>query len=149
MIGDVFGKRYGEVLLVRNTESGPEATVYNTFPVNDCPAELWDKLDATTIAVENDAVAALLNGPRYWLMSGIGKGDRENLEHKTFGGLEMIRQATVKLASMSPASYRLNRVTRKALSRSTRAARSTNSSTRTADGGLCRHGVRQSTRRCR
>jgi hypothetical protein len=115
VIGDVFGKRYGEVLLVHSTESGPEATVYNTFPLNDCPAELWDKLDATTIAAENDAVAALLNGPRYWLMSGIGKRDREGLEHKTFGGLEMIRQATVKLASMNPAPYQLNRVNRKAL----------------------------------
>jgi hypothetical protein len=52
-------------------ESGPEATVYNTFPLNDCPAELWEKLDAKAIATENGAVAALLNGPRYWLMSGI------------------------------------------------------------------------------
>ena len=42
MIEDVFGKRYGEVLLVRIADSGPEATVYNTFPLNDCPAELWD-----------------------------------------------------------------------------------------------------------
>ncbi|MGZ8814927.1 MAG: hypothetical protein ACXWZI_13315 [Mycobacterium sp.] len=107
--------RYGEVLLVRAFESGPEATVYNTFPLNDCPADLWDKLDPTAIAAENDAVAALLNGPRYWLMSGIAKHDREDLEHKTFGGLEMIRQATVKLASMNPAPYQLNRVNRKAL----------------------------------
>lgn len=37
------------------------------------------------------------------------------MEHKTFGGLEMIRQATVKLASMNPAPYQLNRVDRKAL----------------------------------
>lgn len=115
LIGDVFGKRYGEVLLVRNTESGPEATVYNTFPLNDCPAELWDNLDATAIAAENDAVAALLNGPRYWLMSGIGKRDREHLEHKSFGGLEMLCQATVKLSSMNPAPYQPNRVNRKAL----------------------------------
>jgi hypothetical protein len=115
VIGDVFGKRYGEVLLVRNTESGPEATVYNTFPLNDCPADLWDKLDATAIAAENGAVAALLNGPRYWLMSGIDKRDRENLEHRTFGGLEMIRQATVKLASMNPAPYQPNLVNRQAL----------------------------------
>lgn len=115
LIGDVFGKRYGEVLLVRNTESGPEATVYNTFPLNECPAELWDKLDATAIAAENDAVAALLNGPRYWLMSGIGKRDRDDLEHKSFGGLEMLRQATVKLSSMNPAPYQPNRVNRKAL----------------------------------
>jgi hypothetical protein len=115
LIGEVFGKRYGEVLLVRNTESGPEATVYNTFPLNDCPAELWDKLDATAIAAENGAVAALLNGPRYWLMSGIGKRGRDDLEHKSFGGLEMIRQATVKLSSMNPAPYQPNRVNRKAL----------------------------------
>jgi hypothetical protein len=63
VIGDVFGKRYGEVLVVTVTESGPEATVYNTFPLNDCPAELWDKLDAKAIAAENGAAAALLNGP--------------------------------------------------------------------------------------
>ncbi len=115
VIGDVFGKRYGEVLLVRAGESGPEACVYNTFPLNDCPAELWDKLDAEAIAAENGAVAALLNGPRYWLMSGIGKRDREDLEHKTFGGLETLRQATVKLSSMNPSPYQTNRVNRKAL----------------------------------
>lgn len=115
VIGEVFGKRYGEVLLVRNIESGPEATVYNTFPLNDCPAELWDKLDPTAIAAENDVAAALLNGPRYWLMSGIGKRDRDDLEHKSFGGLEMLRQATVKLSSMNPAPYQPNRVNRKAL----------------------------------
>ena len=115
LIGDVFGKRYGEVLLVRHADSGPEATVYNTFPLNDCPAELWDKLDAAAIAAENDAVAALLNGPRYWLMSSIGKRDRDHLEHRSFGGLEMLRQATVKLSSMNPAPYQPNRVNRKAL----------------------------------
>jgi hypothetical protein len=41
--GDVFAKRYGEVLLVHATESGPDATVYNT--------------------AENGAAATLLNGP--------------------------------------------------------------------------------------
>jgi hypothetical protein len=95
MIDDVFGKRYGEVLLVRGAESGPEATVYNTFPLNDCPAQLWDRLDAKAIAAENGAVTALLNGPRPWLMSGIGKQGREAQERKSFGGIEMIRQATV------------------------------------------------------
>lgn len=113
--GDVYGKRYGEVLLVGITESGPEATVYNTFPLNDCPADLWDKLDANALASENGATAALLNGPRYWLMSRIGKCGREVQEHKTFGGIEMIRQATVKLASMDPAPYKVNRVDRKAV----------------------------------
>jgi len=32
LTSNVFGKRYGEVLLVRAGKSGPEATVYNTFP---------------------------------------------------------------------------------------------------------------------
>jgi hypothetical protein len=115
VIDEVFGKRYGEVLLVRAGTSGPEATVYNTFPLNDCPAKLWEELDPQAIAAENGAVAALLNGPRYWLMSSIGKKGRDTLEHKTFGGIEMLRQATVQLASMNPSPYNVNRVDRKAV----------------------------------
>jgi len=109
---DVFGKRYGEVLLVSAGESGPEAAVYNTYPLNDCPAELWDKLDAGTIAKENGALGALLNGPRYWLMSSIEKVTTGPQETQTFGGLDMIKQATVKLSSMNPAPYSVNRVAR-------------------------------------
>jgi hypothetical protein len=109
---DFFGKRYGEVLLVTIGHSGPEATVYNTFPLNDCPAPLWDKLDADALARQNDAVAALLNGPRYWLMSSIDKVATGPQETKTFGGIEMIRQATVQLASQSPEPYSVNKVAR-------------------------------------
>jgi hypothetical protein len=109
---NLFGKRYGEVLLVTVGESGPEATVYNTFPLNDCPAALWDKLDADALAKENGAAAALLNGPRYWLMSSIDKFATGPQETKTFGGIEMIRQATVQLASQNPAPYSVNKVAR-------------------------------------
>lgn len=109
---DLFGKRYGEVLLVTVGESGPEATVYNTYPLNDCPAALWDKLDAEALARENDALAALLNGPRYWLMSHIDKVSDGPQETRTFGGIEMIRQATVQLASQNPAPYSVNKVAR-------------------------------------
>lgn len=112
---DVFGKRYGEVLLVRLGDSGPVATVYNTFPLNDCPQELWSQLDTEAIARENDAQIALLNGPRYWLMSRIDKAAGTEQEKKTFGGIEMLRQATVHLSSMSPALYTVNRVNRKVL----------------------------------
>ncbi len=112
---DVFGKRYGEVLLVHIGESGPEATVYNTFPLNDCPDELWSKLDAKDIAAENNAAAALLNGPRYWLMSSIEKVATGAPDTKTFGGIEMIKQATVVLSSMNPTPYSVNEVDRKAV----------------------------------
>ncbi len=113
--GDVFGKRYGEVLLVRMGQSGPEATVYNSFPLNDCPTELWDALDAEAIAKDNGAVAALLNGPRYWLMSRIGKKAGEPQPTKTFGGIEMIEQACVQLSSNNPAPYSVNKVDRRAV----------------------------------
>ncbi|MCX2714674.1 hypothetical protein [Mycolicibacterium sp. J2] len=114
MADEVFGKRYGEILLVTNGEAGPEATVYNTFPLNDCPAELWDRLDAADIAERNGAVAALLNGPRYWVMSRIEKSSGAELPRTSFGGLEMYRQATVRLSSMNPAPYGVNTVDRQA-----------------------------------
>jgi len=113
--GDVFGLRYGEVLLVRMGESGPEAAVYNSFPLNDCPAELWEELDAEIIAKEHGAVAALLNGPRYWLMSGIEKHAAGPQQTATFGGIDMIQQAVVQLSSMNPAPYSVNTVDRKAV----------------------------------
>jgi hypothetical protein len=113
--GDVFGLRYGEVMLVRVTESGPEAAVYNSFPLNDCPAELWDLLDAEKIAKENGVAAALLNGPRYWLMSSIEKHAAGPQTTAKFGGIDMIEQAVVKLSSMNPAPYSVNTVDRKAV----------------------------------
>jgi hypothetical protein len=111
-VADLSGKRYGEVLLVEVGESGPQASVYNSFPLNDCPAELWSALDAQAIASENGAAAALLNGPRYWLMNDIEKEPQGPQETKTFGGIEMIKQATVQLSSMNPAPYTVNEVSR-------------------------------------
>jgi hypothetical protein len=111
-VTDLAGKRYGEVLLVTPGEAGPQATVYNSFPLNDCPAELWSALDAPAIAAENGAAAALLNGPRYWLMNAIEKEPQGPQETKTFGGIDMIKQATVALSSMNPAPYTVNEVSR-------------------------------------
>ena len=109
---NLAGKRYGEVLLVTRGEAGPQANVYNSFPLNDCPAELWSALDPHAIATENGAAAALLNGPRYWLMNAIEKQPQGPQQTKTFGGIEMILQATVLLSSMNPAPYTVNKVSR-------------------------------------
>src|ERR1700751_5103440 len=92
---NLSGKRYGEGLLVTPGEAGPQATVYNGYPLNDCPAELWSALDAQAIAAENGAAAALLNGPRYWLMNSIEKATQGPRMIKNFGGLDMLLQATV------------------------------------------------------
>lgn len=96
-------------------EAGPEAAVYNSFPLNDCPADLWAKLDAHVIAEKHGAVAALLNGPRYWLMNGIEKQVSGPQKTTSFGGIEMVQQAVVQLSSMNPAPYSVNRVDRKAI----------------------------------
>jgi hypothetical protein len=111
-VTDIAGERYGEVLLVTPGEAGPQATVYNSFPLNDCPAELWSALDPQAIAAENGAATALLNGPRYWLMNAIEKQPKGPQITKTFGGIEMIQQAMVLLSSMNPAPYTVNKVSR-------------------------------------
>ena len=98
----MFGLRYGEVLLVRMGEPGPEAAVFNSFPLNDCPAELWNALDAESVAKVNGAIATLLNGPRYWLMSGIEKDTSAAQKTMSFGGIDMIQQTVVRLSSMNP-----------------------------------------------
>lgn len=109
------GKRYGEVLLVTPGEAGPQASVYNSFPLNDCPAELWSALDPRAIAAENGVAAALLNGPRYWLMNSIEKTSQVPRLIKNFGGIEMQLQATVLLTAMNPVPYTANQVNRHAV----------------------------------
>jgi hypothetical protein len=111
-VADLSGRRYGELLLVTSGEAGAQATVYNSFPLNDCPAELWSALDPQAIAAENGAATALLNGPRYWLMNAIEKEPQAPQITKTFGGIEMMQQATVLLSSMNPAPFTVNRVSR-------------------------------------
>ena len=72
LISDMRGVRYGEVLAVFERDGSFEAEVYGTQMLNDCPPELWDQLDATTIAGELGALIVKLNGPRHWMLDGLG-----------------------------------------------------------------------------
>lgn len=92
------GVRYGEVLAVYLRDSGLQAEVYGTQMLNDCPQELWEKLDAGEIARELGAVFVKLNGPRYWLLDGLGtKVAVVDPVFHDFGGITMRRIATVDL----------------------------------------------------
>jgi hypothetical protein len=73
LITDMRGVRYGEVLAVYARDHGFEAEVYGTQMLNDCPQDLWDTLDAAVLADELGAVAVKLNGPRYWMLDGLGQ----------------------------------------------------------------------------
>ena len=73
LIDDMRGVRYGEVLAMYLRDGGGlHAEVYGTQMLNDCPQELWETLDAATIAKEMEAAMVKLNGPRHWVLDGLG-----------------------------------------------------------------------------
>jgi hypothetical protein len=100
LISDMRGVRYGEVLPVFARNGGFEAEVYGTQMLNDCPQELWETLDAGVIAAEMGAVVAKLNGPRYWMLDGLGQKDAPmDPVFRDFNGLTMRRIAVVPLGA--------------------------------------------------
>lgn len=96
---DLEGKRYCEVLLVHAAPAGLTADVYNTYPLNTCPQNQWAAMDGKAIATENQVPFALLNGPRFWLMNSIAKVRAGGQVVTTFGGMAMIKEATVGLGT--------------------------------------------------
>ena len=98
LISDMRGVRYGEVLAVYVRGDGFEAEVFGTQMLNDCPQELWDSLDAAAIAAEIGADVVKLNGPRYWMLDGLGqKVAVVDPVFRDFNGLTTRRIATVDL----------------------------------------------------
>jgi len=94
---NIEGKRYCEVLLVHPAAVGLAADVYNTYPLNACPEDQWAAMDAKAIATENGVPIAILNGPRFWLMDSVNKVRTGAVVKKSFGGMEMMQQATVNI----------------------------------------------------
>ena len=114
LISDMRGVRYGEVLAVMSRDEKLQADVYGTQMINDCPAELWDTLNADEIAKDMGALFVKLNGPRYWMLDGLGtKVAFVEPVMRAFNGLMMRRIATVDLgdapASMSYEERYVNR----------------------------------------
>ena len=116
--GPLYNFRYCEVLLVFPGEAtGLRADVYNSMPLSTCPQEQWDALDAEQIRADYDAIAAALNGIRFWVLDSIeaqlppGEPVLEN-----FGGIDMRLAASVDIAASAtlgePVAYQINRVSR-------------------------------------
>jgi hypothetical protein len=117
LIDDVRGVRYGEVITVFARDGRFEAEVFGTQFLNDCPQDLWDGLDAPAIAEEMGAVAVKLNGPRYWVLDGMGvKVNAMEPVLREFGGLLMRRLAVIDLGDTpSTSPYTDNHVDRGAV----------------------------------
>ena len=89
---------------------GLQADVYGTQLLNDCPQELWETLDAEVIKDEMDAVFVKLNGPRYWMLDGLGtKAEPVEPVLRDFNGITMRRIATVDLGEGLDASPYMER----------------------------------------
>ena len=101
----LYGVRYCEVLLLHKDDATGafSAEVWNTLGENDCPQAEWDELDASAIAKERKALAAVLNGPRYWTLDSITSNIRKDAPETTFGTLGMFQAAVIDIGTESPA----------------------------------------------
>jgi hypothetical protein len=117
LIDHMRGVRYGEVLAMFLRDTGLEAEVYGTQMLNDCPQELWETLNADEIAKDMGAVFAKLNGPRYWLLDGLGsKVAVVDPVFKDFNGIQMRRIATIPIgADFAAGPYTIRNVNRGAV----------------------------------
>jgi hypothetical protein len=117
LIDHMRGVRYGEVLAMFLRDTGLEAEVYGTQMLNDCPQELWETLNADEIAKDMNAVFAKLNGPRYWVLDGLGsKVAVVDPVFKDFNGIQMRRIATIPIgADFAAGPYTIRNVNRGAV----------------------------------
>ena len=117
LLSDMRGVRYGEVLAVYLRDGSLHAEVYGTQMLNDCPQELWETLDAGTIAQEMEATFVRLNGPRHWTLDGFGsKVAVVEPVLREFNGLLMRRIATLDLGTtLNAGPYVIRHVNRGAV----------------------------------
>ncbi|BCA93788.1 hypothetical protein TUM19329_01490 [Legionella antarctica] len=80
------GKRYCEIILSKKIT---HYVIYNTLGLNNCPANLWDKLTVAQVKQETDFSFVHLNGPRFWVVDGFNHSNRINPVMKTIQGLSM------------------------------------------------------------
>ncbi|MBX9687742.1 MAG: hypothetical protein K2X27_13635 [Candidatus Obscuribacterales bacterium] len=114
------GERYGEILLGKGGLLIPsEFDVYNTIGLNDCPEELWSKLDPEKIKKETGVKAVKLNGPRYWVIDGLTGSTLVSKVQRNFGGIEMRHAGTLELSIKDKLSlgkaYATHKVARKTI----------------------------------
>jgi len=117
LIDEVRGVRYGEIIAVFERHGHFEAEVFGTQFLNDCPQEMWDTLDPLAIASDLGALVVKLNGPRHWVIDGIGmKVNTLEPVLRDFNGLTMRRLALIDLGDdPSTAPYTDNHVHRGAV----------------------------------
>ncbi len=80
-------RRYCEILLAYLRNGGLVAEAWGSLGVNTCSSSCLEDLDLEQIQAKNNALLAVLNGPRIWLAGGSNNTSRE--EVRLFASLEM------------------------------------------------------------
>ncbi|MDI1483003.1 hypothetical protein [Polyangium sp. y55x31] len=114
-VTDVRGDRYCEILVGDIEGSNILFDVYNTYQLNDCPEAAWQSVDAAAIKAEKQAVAVVLNGPRYWIMDEFSNSKVVDTTVETFGSLEMRVAGVLEMPladAMSESAYVPRKVAR-------------------------------------
>lgn len=90
---DLRNKRYCEIVVGH----GLSALVYSSIGLNNCPEDLWMKIDKKKIKKDIGKQFIYLNGPRYFAMDSSINNDGSNNSIKSFGGIQMREVGVVKL----------------------------------------------------
>jgi hypothetical protein len=83
------GARYCEILLGYLEGTNVRIEVYNTYGLNDCPADAWNSLDPAQIKQEHQADSVILNGPRRWIIDRFVNSAFLDPTKVVLGGIEM------------------------------------------------------------
>ena len=90
------GARYCEFLPLVRDGFHFVATAYNTLGLNECPGAAWDAITEEEAKRSFNALAVIVNGPRYFIMDSITAGGATKTG-KTIeiGGLEFAERAAI------------------------------------------------------
>jgi hypothetical protein len=86
---EIRGQRYCEILVANIMGTQLHVDVYNTFGLNDCPADAWSKVDAAKVMADAGATQIILNGPRYWMLDSFDSAMLVDPTVKPLGGIDM------------------------------------------------------------
>ncbi len=113
---DKRGARYCEVLLGVAAGASVHVEVYSTEGLNECPDDLWSKLDVASLRASTGATLVVLNGPRYWTLDSLAGSSLLDPTPRDFGGIAMRQAGAIDLslaeATASQRAYALHTIQR-------------------------------------
>jgi len=111
----VYGARYCELFFLSLGARPIRASVWNTYPFDDCSSARWRAVDTGALARQQNVDYAFTNGPRYWAIDAIAQTGPAASPVEDFGGIHMQLEATLFLDDLDVSPYIEHRVDRHTL----------------------------------